>query len=241
MASFLKSTATRRRRVRALVFGIVAVAVLTAMYFDGIGVGAAASARPKSVSRARAAATSSPQALEADYAILNDSSSEATTPLSASDSSRLTSYESEMGLSLELSAARMAQGPGGASLWLIPGTNGECVIEDVNGSFAGSACGNQIPSRGFIGWYQNTPDGSAVVGFVPNGNSTVAFQTTDGSPSTVAVGDNAVFASSGASDTFTSMQLTNASGVSVQIPLQSSVPAVAASKRHPAARRHRHH
>lgn len=120
---------------------------------------------------------------------------------------------------LDLSAARMASGPTGAELWLIPGSRGHCVIEETATAYEGASCGAVDSTSGFIGWTQQTPDGDSVVGFVPNGNAEVELSRTDGTTVSIRVSENALFAETSSSAPFVTMRLVGLSGASETVPL----------------------
>jgi hypothetical protein len=102
-------------------------------------------------------------------------------------------------LGLDASQVRGVQLEHGNSAWLIPGSEGICMVFIQHGGGGGS-CGPGLGSLkrgGFMtGGGSSITGGStySIEGFVPNGNATVAIKLRSGAIKHVAVKDNAVVA-----------------------------------------------
>lgn len=194
--------------------GVVAICLVIVL-----SSGSAAGARQARFNPHAVTAVATPLTLQQHYAVLGATGATNLTPLpSAGIAARRIAHLQSM-FGLDLSAARMAQGPDGTQLWMIPGTSGVCVVENTTAGYAGATCGPDIPTSGFIGKWRSDPSGQTLVGFVADGNSSITLTRADGTTTTEPVVDNAVFAQAANGDGLKSLRVKDTSGAIESIPV----------------------
>lgn len=135
--------------------------------------------------------------LDSHYSLLSNTSAASETPLPSKLLGRTGFQSVEQALQLNLSDARMVAGPSGSQAWLVPGVAGYCYVESIPAveDSTVTACGDALPTNGFLG--QNLQDGSEYVtaGFVPDGNPTVSVSA-GGASKAAGVSGNFFYATS---------------------------------------------
>jgi len=173
--------------------------------------GSAASASAAPTASAPAASTNLTATLDADYSVLTENTAASLTPIPAqlANSPWLVKVTSRFGLNV--SSTRMAQGPGDAAAWLIPGTAGYCDIIQLAADNESFSCNDTLPADGVIGEVGHDPTGYLFAGLAPNGNASVTLDTASGSSVAAPVSNNAFFAT-GSATAFSELQVIGLSG-----------------------------
>lgn len=180
---FISIKRLRRRRALLATSAFAAGALLSGLSLTAGG----AAAKRNSISTTDVASV-----LAAHYGVLSDKTAISETPVPATVTSRPEFQAAVQRLGLDVSAARMAQGPDGFQEWLVPGTNGFCFVGMLDGpDSAFTGCDQSIPANGVLGVDDRTSSGYIDAGLVPDGNTTVSFTMAAGSAVTVPVAHNA--------------------------------------------------
>jgi len=129
------------------------------------------------------------------------------------------------GLGLDLALARVATPvPGGrTTVWLVPGSAGDCVFVDVSFGGGYGSCGPGLqgtPEKALLPGVCDSPSGEIAAGFVPDGNRTVTATLANGRTVTAPVHDNA-FLLETSSSSFVNLLVRTVSGTRAAVPFGS--------------------
>ncbi len=215
------------RSTSSLAVAAVACGGALLIAVDGSGSAAATPAGGGSATSASqtGASSSVTTALSGDYGLLGESTSVSQTALPTGTNVTNALDGQVQAYGLDLGAARMAAGAGGAEEWLVPGDTGYCYVGFSGGPYSGFiGCADGTPGNGFLGEVAKSPSGYVVMGLVPDGNATVTLTAIDGTEMTARVADNLFVASSSAA--LSGLQYVGASGATVtdSLALPSALP-----------------
>jgi hypothetical protein len=188
--------------------------------------------------------------LLAGFALLRDASTQAASqPADSSDQAALETavalddsppppgiipFHNVHGLDL-LRAGETTVGPGHAPVWLVPGSNGACLVnlEDrAEGEIAGSVCNTTgsvdagyLWTNDWVPSYSPDKSGARVlIGVAPDGNSSVTINWTGGGSTVLPVTDNVYSVPLGGHSGWTSVTLRDSSGQTVTVPGMPQLP-----------------
>jgi hypothetical protein len=156
------------------------------------------------------------------FGILRRAAASSADPLPATFAAHLAPEVARLGL--DLGMTRMASPAAGVDLWLIPGSDGACVVGQINGSDGGASCGPNRPNLALIGYSESNPTDQLVLGFVPDGNPTVTATETDGTTIVATVTDNAFVIRAPDPADLSTLASRDESGAPEAVPIGMSAP-----------------